>query len=285
MKKEKVKKIISWTIDGILVAIIGLLLYVQISMVVTKKPENHNVPMAFGHAFLYVVTDSMDDPENPNCIGPGCGIIIEKVGNPSSLNVSNPIMDGDKIVDYDKTGDVVTFYWEGIKNLDTHRLISKRLNEETGKWEFQTLGDNPKAHTGVLRPEKWTEDDLVGKVVFHSMGFGSFLSIASPDAAAMAGKTAWFLPVAVLVPLLALAGMSVWDVYKKARQQEKEDEKRMLELMVAAGIDPNDEEAAELFRRKQEIKDEIRARMDAELERARKEARKRAERERKGKGK
>ena len=55
----------------------------------------------------------------------------------------------------------------------------------------------------------------------------------------------------------------------------------MLLAMQAAGVDPNDEEAAELFRQKEELKIEYRAKMEEELEKAKKEARKKALKDRK----
>lgn len=273
MKSGKARKIISWTIDGLLVGIIAVLIYVQVSMVVTKK-DNHGVPMAFGRSFLYVATDSMTIPDDPNCIGTGSGIIIEKVNDISKLKVSNPILDEQgNIKDYDLKGDVVTFYYPKIGAPDTHRLIG--LEQKDGVWTFTTMGDNPVAHQRMSK-ETWTQDNLIGKEVYHSMGLGTFLTIASPDAAAYAGTTAWLLPVAVVVPLVLLAGMSVFDVFRAAKKEEQEEEAKMLLAMQAAGVDPNDEEAAELFRQKEELKIEYRAKMEEELERAKKEARKKA---------
>jgi hypothetical protein len=107
------KKIISYSIDVILVGIILLLGYVVISMMATRS-KNYNVPQVFGKSFLYVATDSMNDPDNKNCLAPGTGIIIEKVKSYESLTISKPIY-GDKenptrVTDYDKSGDIVTFY-------------------------------------------------------------------------------------------------------------------------------------------------------------------------------
>lgn len=283
MAERKGKKIVSWIIDGVLVALIGVLVYVQISMLTTKG-DNHGVPKAFGMSFLYVATNSMDDPDQPNGIHTGSGILIESVKDYASLKVSDPIYDEEgNLTDYAKNGDVVTFYYDAIRAADTHRLIDKNFNEETGKWEFKTKGDNPEAHKSpYLNVEVWGQDDLIGKVVYHSDWLGGLLTIASPDAAASAGKTAWLLPVAVLVPLVVLAGMSIFDVFKKAKAEEREEEARMLEAMVAAGVDPNDEEAAELFRQKEELKIEYRAKMEEELEKAKREARKKAASKKKG---
>ena len=275
-KEKKGKKWISYTVDALLIALIAFLGYVQISMLVTRS-SNHGVPMVFGSSFLYVSTDSMDDPENPDCLGPGTGIIIQKVSDLQSLRLSDPILDeqGNPTGDFNKKGDIVTFYYQISKTFaapDTHRLIGREYNEETNKWEFTTMGDNPKAHTFPYAKEKWTEDDLIGKVVYSSRALGDFLTIASPDAAASAGKTAWLLPAATIVPLVLLAGMSVIDVFKTARAKEKEEEAEILRLMIEAGIDPSDEEAAETFRQKEEFKREYRLKLQEEIELAKKEA-------------
>lgn len=272
---KKRKKWISYTIDGLLIALIAFLGYIQVSMLVTRD-KNHGVPMAFGSSFLYVSTDSMEDPDNPDCLGVGTGIIIQKVQHYEDLRTSNPILDqeGNPTGDYDKTGDIVTFYYAAIRNVDTHRLIEKYIDEEDDKWHFVTMGDNPTAHTGVYKKERFTEDDMVGKEVFHSKALGGFLTIASPDAAASAGKTAWLLPVGILVPLAILAVMSIVDVYRTAKAQERAEEEEILAAMIAAGIDPNDEVAAETFRQKEEFKREYRLKMQEEVELAKKRARK-----------
>lgn len=270
---RKKSKWVSYTIDGILIALIAFLGYVQISMLVTKS-KNHNVPMVFGSSFLYVSTDSMDDPSNPDCLAPGTGIIIQQVKNYDELRTSNPILDeeGNPTGDYDKTGDVVTFYYSAIRNVDTHRLVEKTYNEEDGKWHFRTMGDNPVAHKpGAYKFETWTQDDLVGKEVFHSKALGTLLVHASPDAAASVGKTAWLLPTLIIVPLVALAGMSIVDVYRTAKRKEKEEEEEINAAMIEAGIDPNDEAAAEMFRQKEEFKREYRMKVDEEVALARKE--------------
>lgn len=279
MKKGKAAKIVSWVIDGLLVAIIGVLVYVQISMLTTRD-GNFGVPMAFGKSFLYVATDSMTIPNDDTCVMTGSGIIIEKVNDPSTLQPATPIKDADgKIIDYKLDGDVVTFFWKKLGAPDTHRLIDKEFID--GKWHFRTMGDNPVLHEGYLHTEEWTEDVLIGRKIYHSKWFGDFLTIASPEAAASAGKTAWLMPVAVVVPLLILAAISVGDVFRTAKKEEKEEEEKMLKLMVASGVDPNDEEAAELFRQKEELKIEYRAKMEEEIAKAKKEARKKLERERK----
>ena len=146
------KKIISYAIDVILVAIILFLGYVQISMLISKNDKsNYGVPRVFGKSFLYVATESMNNPKDPNCLKAGTGIIIEKVKDFNSLRVSNPLYedkdDPEKITNYDLSGDIVTFYLDSVGVPDTHRLIYKNYDEETHVWTFKTMGDAPEAHT------------------------------------------------------------------------------------------------------------------------------------------
>ena len=272
------KKIISYIVDGILISIIVFLLYVSLSMTITRnQKQNHGVPSAFGKSFLYVATESMDDPDNPKSLKAGTGIIITKVKNLDSLKVSEKFYN-EKLGrdDYDKTGDIVTFYLTTLGAPDTHRLVGKEYDPSTGKYTFTTMGDNPSAHS-LNKTETWSEDLLIGKVVYSSKGLGTFLSIASPEAAASAGKKAWFFPVAIITPIVLLAGYYIIDAIVKYRKEEKEREARIEAAMIEAGIDMNDEVAKELFRAKEEIRMEY----YEEKERIKKKIRKELEKQNK----
>ena len=270
------KKIISYAIDAILVLIIVFLGYVQISMLVSKNDKkNYGVPRVFGKSFLYVATESMNNPDDPNCLKAGTGIIIEKVQDFNSLKTSNPIY-GDPenpefITNYNLEGDIVTFYLDSVGVPDTHRLIYKNYDEETGVWTFKTMGDAPEAHNFPLKTETWTGDKLIGRVVTWSKEFGTFLTIASPDAAASAGKKAWFFPVAIVTPIVILAAYYIVDAFVKYSKEEKERQKKIEEAMIAAGIDMNDEAAKELFRMKEEIRLEYQEEKDRIKKQIRKE--------------
>lgn len=266
------KKIISYAIDGILIAVILLLGYVIISMMTTRG-KNHGVPQVFGKSFLYVATDSMDDPDNKNSLKSGTGIIIESIKSYESLKISTPIYGDEEhpevVTDYEKDGDIVTFYLTSKQVPDTHRLIDKDYNEETGVWTFRTMGDNPVAHEKMIY-EEWTGDLLIGRVVYHSKGLGTFLTIASPEAAASAGKSAWFFPVAIVTPIVLLASYYIVDALVKYHKEVKERDAQIEEAMIKAGIDMNDEAAKELFR----MKEEIRLDYQEEKERMKKKIRK-----------
>ena len=285
---RKKKKWLTYSINGFFVALIAFFGYVQISMLVTKS-GNHGVPSAFGYSFLYVFTDSMDNPnKGVDDLGTGSGILIHK-DDLQSCKLSNPIYKVDEngnlvtdssgnyiIADYDFSGDVVTFYSKNLGYVDTHRLVMREFDASKGKWRCRTLGDNPSLHVyGAPKLDPWWyEDDYVGRVVHSSKGFGTMLTLISPDAAASVGKTAWLLPVAIIVPMILLAVLSIADVYKTARIKEKEDENKILEAMAKAGIDPNDEVASATFRAKEELKLEYKAKLAEETERAKKMAEK-----------
>lgn len=282
------KKWLSYTIDGVLLAFIGVLAYVQVSMLVTRQ-GNHGVPMAFGHSFLYVTTNSMDDAEN-NSIWQGNGIVVSKVPF-SSLVAADPILDGEgKEIDFDtKTGDVVTFFHKEIAAVDTHRLVGIKYDDATSTYMFQTMGDNPTVHERFRRGDSgnnviqtWDESAFIGKVVHHSEGLGNLLLIASPDAAASKGQTAWLLPVTVGAALGVIAVVTVIDVLRTSRRKKKEEEAEMNAKLIAAGIDLEDEEAVETFKAKEEFKAEYRAKLEEETEKAKMAARKEMERKKKG---
>lgn len=279
------KKVLSISVDVILVGFIILLIYVQVSMMVSKG-NNYGVPRAFGKSFLYVASESMDDPDNPNGIHKGSGIIIDQC-SVSDLTPSTPIKnEKGEIIDYDKsTGDVVTFYYvtSSYSIVDTHRLV-EIIDNGGGSYTMKTMGDNPEAHKKLIT-ETWDSKYLIGKEVYHSDALGSFLAISSSDAASKAGGVAWFFPVAILVPALILTAMYVYDPIKNYIKESKKRKQMIEEAIDKAGIDRNDEKAVELFRMKEEMrldyieeyeanKAKYRKELEKAKERAKKEARK-----------
>ena len=283
MEKNKVLRIISTVIDVLLVSIIVFIGYMQISMLVSKK-NNHGVPQVFGQSILYVATNSMEDPNNPKSIDPGYGIVINKV-KPQDIKPSTPIYGYDEgnnpitkpyeehesPIDYLKDGNIVTFYYEKIKAPDTHRVVEVELID--GKYFFTTMGDNPIAHQKHT-VEKWSQDELIGRVNSSSRALGQFLEISSPEAAAYlsarTGKNhnAWFFPVAIILPIVIIAvSYTVRYAVKMTKERRKRDAEIQLAL-EASGIDLNDEEACELFRQKEEMRLDIKEEMTKEYEKA-----------------
>ena len=284
-------KKLSYVFDAILIIIIALLGYIQISMLITKK-NNYGVPKAFGVSILYVGTDSMEDPDNPNALNPGTGIIIQQV-NPSTLKASTPIYDEEdptKIVDYKKDGDIVTFYYEKIKAADTHRIVGIEYKEEEQKYYFTTMGDNPAIHK-VQGTEHWSQDCLIGKVTFSSGALGKFLEISSPEAAAFysartgENASAWFFPAAILGSIGLIVIFYIVKGGINYHKETVEREAKLLKAMEDAGIDMEDAEAVEFFRMKEEIRMDIREETEKEYRRAKEEAIKEAKRIKKQKEK
>ena len=296
MKKAKVFQIISIVIDVLLVLIIAFIGYLQISMLVSKK-KNFGVPQVFGQSLLYVATDSMEDPDNKKSINPGYGIVINKV-KPQDIKPSTPIYgykeDNTPIyepyeehltpVDYLKDGDIVTFYYEKIKAPDTHRVVG--VKQEGGKYVFTTMGDNPIAHKRHT-VEEWNQDYLIGRVHTASRPLGQFLEISSPEAAAYlsarTGKnhSAWFFPVAIILPIVLIAVSYTVKYAIKSTKERRQRDAEIQAALEASGIDLNDEEACELFRQKEEIRLDIKEEMTKEYEKAKAKALKELEEERK----
>ena len=271
------RKILSYTIDVVLVGFILTLIYVQISMM-TSKNSNYGVPRAFGKSFLYVASESMDDPDNPSGIHKGSGIIIDQC-SVSDLTPSTPILNEEgEITDYKKDGDVVTFYYvtPSYSIVDTHRLVGVKDNGN-GTYTMTTMGDNPEAHSKHVT-ETWDSKYLIGKEVYHSDALGSFLAISSADAASKAGTVAWFFPVAILVPALLLTAMYVYDPIKTYIKESKKRKKQIQEALDASGIDQSDERAVELFKMKEEMRLDYQEEYESEKEKYKKELEKAKER-------
>ena len=105
----RIFKKITFILDIILVIILLFIGFIQISIIISKQ-QHFGVPSLFGKSVLYVSTDSMLDPDNPESLSPGTGIIIESI-SPKDLKPSTPIYNEEGLlIDYEKDGDIVTFY-------------------------------------------------------------------------------------------------------------------------------------------------------------------------------
>lgn len=98
----------------------------------------------------------------------------------------------------------------------------------------------------------------VGTIVAHNKGLGTALGIF---------QSAWFIPLAIMVPVLVIAIMSVVDFVKATKAEQKEENERIQAELVAAGIDPNDEKAVYIFTEKAKYRMD----MEKELEALKKE--------------
>ena len=275
-KTKRKKNALSVIVDVILGLLVALMLYIEVSFVVTANHAgNYGVPSAFGHSFLYVATDSMVG-DNPDSLNQGTGIIIRH-DDPSQI----------------KEGDVITFYYPRLQNPDTHRVLSIVENED-GTRTFLTRGDNLHAWSCAGQPNNtcpetaWESVDekyYIGTVVWHSDGFGTFLTLVSPQAGAAAGRTAWLGPVLILVPILGIILSSTIDTAKQYRKEKKAYEQELHAAMLEAGVDPNDEKAALLFEEKYNYKKDLREQMEKEKAKEKARLRKELEKEAKKKNK
>ena len=200
----RIYKIISFVFDIFLVLIFGFVCYVQISILISQN-SNHGVPKIFGKSILYVYSESMDDPDNPDSLSVGMGLIISSVSS-TDIKPSTPIYDEDGIlIDYEKDGDIVSFYCPDAGIVNTHRVAEKVFIESENKYYFITMGDNPVLHHRYLA-EMWSEDFLIGKVTGYSRALGQFLEISNPSAANnltyRSGELhiAWLFPVSMFIP-------------------------------------------------------------------------------------
>jgi len=131
---------------------------------------------------------------------------------------------------------------------------------EEVKVTYYTCGDNLEAEfykksTGhsVASSYRDTVESkyYVGTIVAHNKVLGGALGVF---------QSAWFIPAAIMFPILVIAIMSIVDFVKASKEEKKEEEARIQAEMVAAGIDPNDERAVYIFTEK------ARYRMDMEKE-------------------
>ncbi|MCQ2799924.1 MAG: hypothetical protein MJ228_04095 [Bacilli bacterium] len=138
---------------------------------------------------------------------------------------------------------------------------------ENQKITYYTCGDNLSANwyieaTGhaVASSYRDTVDSkyYVGTIVSHNKALGVALNVF---------QSGWFIPTAVMVPILIIAIMSVIDFVKTARQEQKEEDERIRQEMIAAGVDPNDERAVFIFTEKAKYRID----MEKELEALKKE--------------
>ena len=284
----KARKIISLIIDIILLILIGLFVYVQIAMMTTKN-KNYGVPQVFGASILCIITNSMDDG-TPNCLAPETGIVISEVSDVTTLKKCQPLSyseeDPTRVNKYDKSGDVVTFYYSQKGFLDTHRIIDYIPNDNGG-YTIRTMGDNNQIREyfensdGKGGFETFDSKYLVGKVTYSSYGLGQLLIISSPSVAASFGKSAWLFPVGLIAPIVIIASTFMIEEIVKYRHESKRREALILEAMEKEGIDQSNEEEVEYFRLKMEMKLDIEEERDAIKEKMRKDIAKEKEKQKK----
>lgn len=178
------------------VLIIVFSIVALLTVVLTKPGE---APNFFGYSFFRVMTGSMEPTIKTNSL-----IVVRKT--PAS-----------KL----KEGDVITFYSRDPSLMgepNTHRII--RFEEEDGKRIIYTKGDA----NNVEDRYPTQEEDLIGKVIFSSMGLGKFIRLIS--------NPIIFIPL-IVIPLIYMLGRSVIDGIKAANKLVKEEEEAAVREALA----------------------------------------------------
>lgn len=252
------RKWISGIATGFLSLLVLFFAYCQISMLISMK-NNHGVPSVFGYSFLYVATDSMVG-DRPDSLPVGSGIIIEDVP-PEEVEI----------------GDVITFYYPVLGAPDTHRVTNIIYDEQGKVMTFQTRGDNADAEI-ESSGETFSVDNYLGKMVYHSLSFGTFLTYVSPQVPSENNHATWVFPLLILAPLAIAAIYTIVSTALSMRKQRQKEQKELAQALEEANIDPHDEAAAlafeEKWRYKRELRESYLKEKDKEMKKQRRKLRK-----------
>ena len=252
------RKWVSYTINGLLIALVAFFAYCQISMVASMG-SNYGVPSVFGYSFLYVATDSMEG-DLPDSLPVGSGIVIKDEG-PENVQV----------------GDIITFYYPVLGAPDTHRVTNIIYDEQGKVMTFQTRGDNADAEI-ASSGETFSVDNYLGKMVYHSLSFGTFLTYVSPQVPSENNHATWVFPLLILTPLAIAAIYTIVSTALSMRKQRQKEQKELTQALEEANIDPHDEAAAlafeEKWRYKRELRESYLKEKDKEMKKQRRKLRK-----------
>ena len=142
---------------------------------------------------------------------------------------------------------------------DKENSLTHTMPAYKGAFEmtFYTCGDNLNAEWYTKTTGKAVESTYrdvvpsefyVGSVISHSHFFGGVLHTV---------QSIWFVPVAILVPILIIGTMTTIDFIKEYREEKKKEEEELNAEMIKEGIDPNDEKAVLVFKEKAMMRREI----------------------------
>ena len=142
-KKTKIKNVIDWVINGILVFLTILVSYYFIQVAIIKTPT----PSILGYSYYYVETGSMED-----YISIGDVIIVKKTN------------------DYE-VDDVITFIKEGDKIVTTHRVMEVHDSYYITKGDANNIEDKQEVYN----------DEVVGEVIHIIKDGGAFVKWLSQE--------------------------------------------------------------------------------------------------------
>lgn len=175
-------------------------------------------------------------------------------------------------VDWVKGGESVSleagkaFYTRALAKGDTPEpYVSHTIPSYTpeGKIMFYTCGDNLNADfyvesTGHPVASNYRDNVdskyYVGTVISHNKFLGDALGMV---------QSAWFIPAVIMLPILAIAVMSVIDFIKDWKEETRKEKAAFQEALDASGIDQKDEKAVLIFKEKYQYKLDMQRELEA----------------------
>jgi len=180
------KKTSKWIDIAVTAAAVGAIVIAIAALWTVLTTEKGDAPQLWGISLLRVVSGSME----PNI--PEGAVVFVKETDPKDL----------------EEGDVISFYSRDpaiMGEINTHR-IAEVGTDEKGRLCFITKGDA----NAIKDPYVVYGENLLGKVVFSSALFGSFVSVA-------ASKYGYIF--LVLAPLLLIVIFNIGDIVNIIRSE------------------------------------------------------------------
>lgn len=202
--KGKVRKIIEWSVTGLFIALVGVLIGIKI-----YQKNTHT--SLFGTQYPIVLTDSMETDYMVD------DVLIVKEVNPSEIAI----------------GDDITFLWDLSGKGDvypmTHRIIEATYYPDASlnkgyNYTFVAHGINKNSSQCrgdcTYQTQEFHEDVLIGKVT----GKSPFLRVMYKILTSV-----WTLIILILIPCLYIMITAVIDMFKKLEEQERLQEIEAIE--------------------------------------------------------
>ncbi len=118
----------------------------------------------------------------------------------------------------DKDGDIIVFDAHGVwlsppNEPVVHRVVNKRYNVNTSRWEFQTKGDNNPYIDGYPLDEYWVPDYKIFGVVCGRIPWIGWIKIVLTDLGLL-------IPLLIIISVLLIISI-IRDVLKEDDEKEK----------------------------------------------------------------
>jgi signal peptidase len=163
---NKGKKIVNIVVDAVVVVILAIVLLLAISTISSRAKGYDGYTAIFGRAYVAVASDSMNGDKDDD-FAKGDLIVIKLLSDEEAKE-----LDVNQIVTF-RTKQITE---DGTYVLNTHRIVDRNGNDETGSSKYVTHGDaNP---DGVN--ETVLATDIVGVYIGKASGIGQvFLFMSS----------------------------------------------------------------------------------------------------------